>query len=57
MSLEASVRLRRGTFELDVALAVEAGETAAILGPPAALRRREDAIRRRRRRSASNPDH
>src|SRR5262245_24810867 len=33
MSLEASVRLRRGTFELDVALAVEAGETAAILGP------------------------
>ena len=33
MSLEARVRLRRGTFELDVELAVEAGETAAILGP------------------------
>jgi len=33
MSLEARVRLRRGTFELDVELAVEAGETVAILGP------------------------
>jgi molybdate transport system ATP-binding protein len=33
MSLEARVRLRRGTFELDVELALEAGETAAILGP------------------------
>ena len=33
MSLEARVRLRRGTFELDVQLAVEAGETVAILGP------------------------
>src|SRR5262249_21947439 len=33
MSLEARVRLRRGTFELDVALAVEAGETVAVLGP------------------------
>jgi molybdate transport system ATP-binding protein len=33
MSLEARARLRRGTFELDVELEVDAGETAAILGP------------------------
>jgi molybdate transport system ATP-binding protein len=33
MRLGARGRDRRGTFELDVELAVEAGETAAILGP------------------------
>jgi len=33
MSLQARVRVRRDTFELDVELAVDAGETAAILGP------------------------
>jgi len=33
MSLEARVHLRRGAFELDVELEVDAGETAAILGP------------------------
>jgi molybdate transport system ATP-binding protein len=33
MSLEAWVRVRRGTFELDVDLTIEAGETAAVLGP------------------------
>ena len=31
--LEADIRLRRGDFELDVSLSVEAGETAALLGP------------------------
>ena len=31
--LEADIRLRRGEFELDVALSVKAGETAALLGP------------------------
>jgi molybdate transport system ATP-binding protein len=31
--LEADIRLRRGEFELDVSLCVEAGETAALLGP------------------------
>jgi molybdate transport system ATP-binding protein len=33
MSLEARACLRRGTFELDVEVQVDAGETAAILGP------------------------
>ena len=33
MSLAARVRVRRGAFELDVDLAVEAGETLAVLGP------------------------
>jgi molybdate transport system ATP-binding protein len=33
MSLAARVHLRRGTFELGVDLDVDAGETAAILGP------------------------
>jgi molybdate transport system ATP-binding protein len=33
MSLAARVRVQRGTFQLDVDLAVEAGETVAILGP------------------------
>ena len=31
--LDADIRLRRGEFELDVSLRVEAGETAALLGP------------------------
>lgn len=31
--LEADIRLRRGDFDLDVSLSVEAGETAALLGP------------------------
>lgn len=33
MSLDATIRLTRGDFELDVAFAVEDGETLAILGP------------------------
>ncbi len=33
MSLDARVCVRRGAFELDVEIAVDAGETAAILGP------------------------
>lgn len=33
MSLEARVRVRRGPFQLDVDLTIEAGETAAVLGP------------------------
>jgi molybdate transport system ATP-binding protein len=33
MSLEAHIRLRRGTFDLDAELKIDAGETAAILGP------------------------
>src|SRR4029079_3983134 len=33
MSLEARVHVRRGTFDLEVDLTIDAGETAAILGP------------------------
>jgi molybdate transport system ATP-binding protein len=33
MSLDAQVRVRRGTFELAVDLAVSPGETVAVLGP------------------------
>ena len=33
MSLEASVRVRRDTFTLDVTIAAASGETVAVLGP------------------------
>ena len=33
MSLTAALRVARAGFTLDVALAVDAGETVAVLGP------------------------